>query len=229
MLNLRWVDKMDSFIEKIFENARVEDAYGDNEYAQVAQEAQRYFQCILGMLGDPDMCPNPTINALAQLVWNLIGKQMIPAVMMSELPVSSFMFEKKGDKELAMIMLPTDFSQRCKDDPYMQFGAVVFLASQARDAYNGRIPPEEETARRGIARKVHKRAHAFEAEYLLTAQQNCNDFTPNEYQQELLKRFPNGLDSLEPELKYDSKPFVQGPPSPILDGYDFPKPPKRRF
>ena len=154
---------------------------------------------------------------------------MVPAVMMSELPTPSFMFEKKGDREFALIMLPTDFAQRCQDDPYMQFGAVVFLASQARDAYNGRIPPEEETARKKVAGKVHKRAHAYEADYLLTAQENCDDFTPNDYQKELLRRFPVGLGSLDPELKYTSKPFVPGTQSPILDGYDLPKPTNRRF
>jgi len=92
---------------------------------------------------------------------------------------------------------------------------LVFLASQTRDAYNNKIP-EEETSRKKAAENVNKRAHAFEAEFLLTLQQNCNDFIPNKYQQKALKCFPKGLDSLEPELRYDTRSFMPGPPSPIL-------------
>lgn len=218
---------MKSFIEEIFNKATVEHVeHSNSELAKTGREIKYYFESILGMLCDFDQCPNVAINRLCQLAWNLIGCHMVPTVVASHIQIVSFLFEKKGDKEVALIMLPTDFAQRCKDDPYMQFGALVFLASQARDFYNGLIPPEDEVKRRLQADAVHKRAQAYEAEFLLTAQQKCNDFTPNDYQKEVLKRFPKGLDSLSEELRYESKPFMPGEKSPLVE--QFPPPPQNQ-
>jgi len=113
---------MDSFIKKIFDNAKIEDLYGDSEFATAGQEGKMYFENILKLLCDFKSCPNAAINSLCKLAFKLIGNQMVPVVMMSKLSTLSFAFEKKGSTELAMIMLPTNFAQRCKDDPYMQFG-----------------------------------------------------------------------------------------------------------
>ena len=85
----------------------------------------------------------------------------------------------------------------------MQFGAIVYTASQARDYYNKRLTDGPDV--------VHKRSLAFEADYLhsIVVHPSVSQamFKPNEYQQKVMQMYPKGLGSLDVVLWYESKPF----------------------
>jgi hypothetical protein len=82
-----------------------------------------------------------------------------------------------------------------------QLGALVFVGSQAVDYYNGKIWSEFE--------KAKNRARAYEAEYLMTLKEAVPDLTLNEWQQDVLGAFPEGIRSaaIKPML-YKRKAFV---------------------
>lgn len=68
----------------------------------------------------------------------------------------------------------------------------------------------------GNSKEVRKRAWSYEAELLRYFEQNALDFEPNEYQQHILREFPQGIASAS-HLHYQSRPYRygDGPPFPL--------------
>jgi hypothetical protein len=165
------------------------------------KEASEIITSMVQTLCHEQFIPSPRLNDLGDLLWGLIGNKMVPTAL-GDVPMICF----AAQRDAAIIMVPVDFVERVKTNPVYNFGGLVFTGSQARDYYNRRLKPPED---------VLKRAYAFEAEMMLACRK-IGTLQPNEYQQKVLNDYPKGLDSLDPALWYESKPFEKGPQSAYM-------------
>lgn len=157
--------------------------------------------------------PSPVINARAAVLWELVGSKRItfamgpPVPSLSLLGTSTVTREEHEDPrtpftrtiETAAVLAPTNWLELCQEEPYMQLGAIVHLASKATDVLN-----EKPVA------LFEKRALVYEAEYLCTLLRT-KTLTLNElnaYQKHVLEKHPQGVDTPNAlSLVYDSKPI----------------------
>lgn len=176
-----------------------------NEYFE---KTVRVFDSLVDFLRDPNTFPHPEINQLVTLMWRLIGNKEIPVVLDQwGIPTMSFVVIGNDIKQMPMFIIPQNFISQVAQNPVLQLGAIVNMASQARDFYVGKI-------KKGSSNEVNRRAKAWEAEALITlkqmAQQENFDLVFNKYQLQILAENPQGLRSLPPELNY-STPVWQPP------------------
>jgi hypothetical protein len=97
---------------------------------------------------------------------------------------------RDGEEVMNFVIAPPRWMLMCDDEPYHQFGSIVFCISQVVDCYNGLMNDPN----------LIKRAKAFEVEYLRII---ASRLSLNEYQHSLLLEFPNGI---EHSLIYKRKP-----------------------
>jgi hypothetical protein len=165
----------------------------------------------VAMMMTPVLTPNKSINKLMTLFWRLVGNKVTPTALTNE-PLNAlhvWIEVQKGGEKCCIVLVPVNWPEICKKDPFMQLGGMVYTASKCVDFWHGKLQKKED----GIA--LEKRARAYEAEYLLLLS-SLTKFKPNEYQQKLLEQFPLGLASLEEEFKYELQPFAEGD----FDGID---------
>jgi hypothetical protein len=150
--------------------------------------------------------PNPRIRALMRLVWDLVGQQIVPFAYSEDVPVESLhvaaMQRTEGGPIEARVFMPANWVDLVHKDVVYQLGALVYVGSQAVDAYNAKpLGPD-----------VVTRARAHEAEFLLTQRRALAGWRPNAYQRHLLRDYPKGLDSPSVvSLLYTSKPTPNPP------------------
>ena len=92
----------------------------------------------------------------------------------------------KGLHNQGLVLIPKDWPAMTQNDPFMQLGAILFVGAQVVDFYNDRLIGDK---------TAPGRWQAYEAELLRTLKQTLPRWTPNEYQQKILQRYPDGLDS----------------------------------
>ena len=154
--------------------------------------------------------PIPSINKLMTLFWKLVGNKICP-VASTNVPTISFWCEiqRKNNipKSIAVILLPPNWHDLLIADPFLQMGAIVFVASQAKDYWNGKFGPLTK-------KEILIRAASNEAELLHFFKRTAPKFIANEYQQQILEKFPLGISS--EKTNYDGREY-DGifPPFPI--------------
>lgn len=200
---------MPSLFDKLFfDNARHANSLPPYEKeATNAKSAGDFVTVFVRILKDPRITPNARINATANLMWDMVGSNMVPCAIHPNLEQVFFASEIRGGEKKALILVPVNFSERCRQDMIYNLGAMAFVGSQIKDYYNDKLV--------GHHLEVMARARATEAEFLLFVKKLGINYPFNDYQQKILETFPNGLD----ELWYDSKPFILGtalvkPPDP---------------
>lgn len=124
----------------------------------------------------------PRIKSMIRLFWRLVGNNQARAAV-GNVSTITFTVVRGRDQNIATVLVPLDWPARVKSDPLHSRLGLVFVASQLRDWFNGRI----------LEPSVRTRAQAWEAEYLLWVQQNDAAFMPSTYQQEILAHYPSGL------------------------------------
>jgi|GEM_PF-4786572 len=102
---------------------------------------------------------------------------------------------------IATVFVPENFPELFEDNPLFTLGGIALVGHQVYDFGKGFLSSSEDSQNANI------RASAFEAEVLITIlrlakKENIDLQIQNDYQQQLLKDFPNGINSLTPELKY---------------------------
>ncbi len=168
-----------------------------------------FFDYTVDSLRNPKLTPNRPVARLATVFWRLVGSKITPAAIHEAVPSMSFMVvgQRLGVQQ-AVVMVPPTWVELCLKDRWMQFGAIVFNASQAADYYFEKI--DANTPRRG---------RAYEAEFYLTAlKEPRTGFRPNDYQRQVLDENPQGLDSLPEALRYPLRPVVAGDFKMIEEG-----------
>lgn len=156
--------------------------------------------------------PNRHINELVTLMWRLIGNQMI---LSASGPVPTLSFTALGhslEDLQAVVLIPPKWPESVANNYYFELGGLVFVASQCRDWYNGRL---KVTPNSLGSPEVVRRAYCYEAEYLLTLLGQVPDYQLNKYQRQVLEGAPKGVASMG-GLAYESRPFQLGMPSSLL-------------
>lgn len=152
---------------------------------KMCEESVKLFDSGVDMLRTPEHFPNKNINKLMILFWRLVGNKITPAAIAPPVKTLSFWAEVKGLESIAVVMVPSNWVKMCHDEKWMQLGGLCYVASQAADYWHAKIFNREDTI---------KRAQAYEAEFL-NQLKTMVKFDLNEYQQEVLNKFPNGLES----------------------------------
>lgn len=141
--------------------------------------------------------PNERVRKLASVVWDLVGNQQVLVGLGPDVPSLSFTVMQYKGIDQAIILMPRNWPAMVDDDTFMQLGAVLFVGVQAVDFYNDRLVGDP-TAR--------VRWRAYEAELLHTLDRILTRWAPNEYQCEVMKKYPQGLDSSGVDL-YPYRPY----------------------
>jgi len=168
-------------------------------------EIEELFTQIVDSLRNPLFTPLPPINDLMRLFWDLVGRKITPNIITTD-PLSGINFwaEIKGNHRFASVICPQNWGEMVRVDPIMQFGGLVSVASKAADYYSGKFE-------RGVYREQHvqQRAYGYEAEYLRFIRSLNIGWEPNEYQSKVLHAYPNGLDSVDPRVRYKVGSFQE--------------------
>ncbi len=169
------------------------------------QLLSRTFCRLLDTIRLAECINHPQINALAALLYEqVIQDVVLVALGRQDLPRISFsVFQQPDESPFPLIMLPETYLAQVREDPLHELVGIVGIATNVRD-YCCQVLALSAT---------RMRAHTFQAELLLCVQQQHEQeglaFTPNAYQQQVLKQFPCGLDSLSPALAYPtSDPLI---------------------
>jgi hypothetical protein len=141
--------------------------------------------------------PNKHISLLMSYVWDVFHHRHALMALGPKVPSLSISAAKDSTGHTRIIVIPPhDWPEAVEKDTLFQLGAVLFISSQVADVYNDRIISKES---RSVMIKL---ATSYEAEYLhIVKQMGHNDF--NEYQQNVMNEFPEGIDS---SLLYVRKP-----------------------
>lgn len=145
--------------------------------------------------------PDQRIRDLASDLWNLVNNMIVPTVMIPNFKYTqSISFMALGSKDgttakNGSIIVPVEYYKLIRSNPIMAAGGVLFVASQARDYWNGKLSDPD---------AVVKRSKAYEATYLhlVLKMPLASNYTPTSYQQDIIKAYPGGLDDIA-ELLYE--------------------------
>lgn len=130
--------------------------------------------------------PNERIRALGRVVWDLVGNKRVLTALGPDVPSLSFTCMRMKGVVQGIVLMPKTWPQMVEDDPFMQLGAILFVGVQVVDFYNDRLFGDS---------GARVRWQAYEAELLRTLQETLSQWTPNEYQRQLLAKYPRGIDS----------------------------------
>ena len=162
-----------------------------DQYRRLAEELVPKFDACVDYLREK--FPNEQINQLMTLFWRLVGNKITPSALTPAVQSVSFWAEVRGTEKIGVVLMPVNWLSKLDKDLYMQLGALVFTASQAKDYYQAFI--EGPALNIFDSQSTRNRALAYEAEYLLTLIQIDEQFTPNEYQLQVLNTYPRGVAS----------------------------------
>ena len=173
----------------------VADLPEDDPVAKIGKACESLFTGGVDVLRS--IVPNDRIRSLARVVWDLVGHKQVLVAIGPDVPSLSFTVMQINELHQAIVLIPKDWPKMVTGDPFMQLGAILFVGAQAVDFYNDRLIGDS---------GARCRWHAYEAELLRTLTTLLPRWQPNEYQREVLKRCPDGLDGKDVDL-YPYKPY----------------------
>lgn len=181
--------------DELFDIGPAKDLSPDNEFGRKALAVQDAFTELVDMLRNPETFPDPHVNLLMALTWELVGDKVVPVACVDGIPTLGFYFEREGERQVALFTCPPDWSEQVKNTPGATISGLVWAASQCRDVYNDRFDDND----------TLKRAFAYEAQCLLTLQK-MPGFEANDYQRKVLADYPKGVAS-PVGVMYVGKPY----------------------
>jgi hypothetical protein len=143
--------------------------------------------------------PSERLRALGRVIWDLVGHKQVLVAIGPDVPSLSFTVMKYKGVLQGIVFFPKNWPDLIKADSFMQLGAILYVGAQIVDYYNDRLIGDP---------TAPGRWEAYEAEYLrVLGQLIPNGWQPNEYQRDIMKKYPDGLDSPGVTL-YDYKGYV---------------------
>ncbi len=131
------------------------------------------------------LLPDAALSELGRHVWDVIHWRHVHTVIVGLVKAPHFLVSgQKDGSQQATILIPETWAKMAAREPVMAFGSVIFTGSQAVDYFNGRLRVES-------ADRIGERAQAYEASMLL----RYPAAELNEYQREVLEKYPRGYDS----------------------------------
>lgn len=164
----------------------------------------------LGALRDPAITPDARLNELATLCWRLVSSRTVSTVMIETVKQVSFAVVGTVENKPGIIILPKNWPVLFAKEPWMQLGAVVYAASQARDFWNNRLL--------GHAAEAERRGKAYEAILLRMAARDESakwPFAQNAYQIEVTEEFAD----FPQDLVYEGLDFDLGRASALFSDF----------
>ena len=152
------------------------------------------FTKLVDVMRDYDHLPHHEVNKLMTLFWRLVGNRITPVALTESVPTIGFFCEihKRHfvPRSVGLVFVPSNWHQLLMANPLKQMGAMVFVASQAKDYWNHRfLPPNDRE-------EVTSRAHSNEAELLHYFSRTVPDFKPDAYQKHVMEKYSFGTKSL---------------------------------
>lgn len=174
----------------------------DHPYTETADQLVAVFDRAVDDLRN-ERFPSRSINRLMGITWDIIENRIVLVAATEAVPTIHFYCEINRSIRQAAIMVPLNWVTQINENPLMTLGGLVWASSQAVDFYNNRFRQETK-------QEIETRAGAYEAQFYIDVQTvNQNTFTMNQYQEGIMRRFPQGLLSLDPALRYDPQPFLR--------------------
>jgi hypothetical protein len=130
--------------------------------------------------------PNDRIRALGRVVWDLVGNKRVLTAIGPDVPSLAFTCMRLRGVVQGIVLMPKTWPKMVEVDPLMQLGAICFVGVQIVDFYNDRLFGDQ---------GARVRWQAYEAELLRTLAETLPQWAPNEYQQQLLAKYPRGIDT----------------------------------
>ena len=177
-------------------HVRVADLPDDDPTAKIGRECESLFTGGVEVLRS--IVPSDRIRSIGSVIWDLVGHKQVLVAIGPDVPTLSFTVMKLKELHQAIVLIPKKWSQMVTEEPFMQLGAILFVGAQAVDFYNDRLIGDK---------GARVRWQAYEAELLLAIREALPKWSPNEYQQQILAKYPAGLDTPGVEL-YAYKPYV---------------------
>jgi len=174
------------------------DLPADDPLAQVGDVCESLFTAGVDMLRS--IVPNDRVRELAAVVWDLVGHKEVLVALGPDVPSLSFTairFDKADDQIKGVVLVPKTWPQMVDAEPFMQLGAILFVGVQVVDFYNKRLIGDA---------NAPGRCCAYEAELLRTLAQTTPTWKPNDYQRQILDKYPAGLDS-PGVVRYPYRPY----------------------
>ena len=165
----------------------LKDLPADDPLTQIGNVCEALFTAGVDMLRS--VIPNDRVRAIASVVWDLVGHKEVLVALGPDVPTLSFTairFDKADDAVKGVVLVPKKWPQMVDEEVFMQLGAILFVGSQVVDFYNGKLIGNTDAP---------GRCRAYEAELLRTLVQAAPDWKPNDYQRQILDKYPAGLDS----------------------------------
>lgn len=188
-------------------NSVLEESGSDNPYYKKIKLIESEFTDLVEVMRKEKWIPNSSINVLMNLFFNLVGNKITPVGITTSVETLGFWCEIRGSKSFASILVPENWHDILVKDTYMQMGALVFAASQAKDYWNHKFHNYSK-------KEIHDRAHSFESELLQYFSRTSSKFKANPYQQHILDRYPEGIASVDSH--YDGRMYDGVfPPYPV--------------
>ncbi len=145
--------------------------------------------------------PNSSVMRLAVVAWDVVGFGITPICLGFPVPAMTFIVAGTLKAPQAMIAAPKIWVNMIRKDPLTQLGALVSVCSQAVDYYHDRLAIDPGN--------ISLRAHAYEADYLITVKQLAPSWELNDYQIGILREFPEGLATPKANRTlYCIRPFI---------------------
>ncbi len=142
--------------------------------------------------------PNPRISALMRRLWDLVGHNIVPVVLGADVQTLYVAAMRVGGEVTARILMPDNWPDMVTANPVLQYGALVWVGSQAVDCYSDRI-----------SAAMAPRARAHEAEFYRTWERLDPAWSPTPYQRLVLANYPEGLDTAGVQaLLYEPREIV---------------------
>jgi hypothetical protein len=179
---------------------RLHKAHGDSE--NKIRPALAVFGNLVEILKNKQETPNQEINQLITLFWQLIVSEDIAiATNIQREKTLDLVLNNRNGVIIPLLNIPYNYNEEVRENIYLQLGRIVKTASLVRDYYvfklnSAPIPPESIV-----------RAEAFEAEYLHMLIGNDNSLALTDYQQDLVQSFPEGLNSIQPHMRYPTPEY----------------------
>lgn len=184
------------FQPKNLEQWGKEAGVADDPFYKSCKLMEAEFSDLVDVMRQEKWLPLPQVNGLMSLFWRLVGNRIAPAAM-TGVPTVSFWCEMQQrnfiPRSIAVIMVPEKWHDMIVADAHTQMGALVFVASQAKDYWNHKFLPGPGQTPEQCKKECLDRAWSHEAELLHYFQRTVPDFKPNDYQKHVMEKYPYGV------------------------------------
>lgn len=193
------------FLDKIMSEAEHVEDLDDGDPTKTQGEAiGKAVTFTVGFLAHS--FPNPAVNKLMKLVWDLIGSRTTPVMLSMAVKSPTVAIVGDANSEKMAIMMPDNWPEVIAKDVSMGMAALIYCGSHGVDFYNDKVRGDKAPA------EMATRSGAYESEFLHTWLQLHPKWLPNAYQHKIMQAFPQGIHTPGvAAILYESKPTPKQP------------------